>query len=380
MSADGTALIIGSGVGGLSAAIALSRIGVACEIFERGTEIGRGGTGLTLWPNALRALEKLGITRNVTRHADPLQRGEIFTSKGLPLTSVDLSEISRRSGMPLICLRRSDLYGALLDALPDVPIHTGKRCVSWREHADGITAQFEDGSTATGDFLVAADGIRSRLRHIMLGEDPLRYVGWMTWRGVADLPPGTFPSGLYREFFGRGSRFGIFAIRADRVYWYGTLSTEADERAPVDPSHRPEALAHFRDWPEPAATVIASTEDANLVRTGVYDTEPLPRWAKGRMAVLGDAAHPMTPDLGQGACQAIEDALALADSVVEGGAVPDILQRYEARGLARTQGLVARSRRVGKMRQWRHPLLTALRAATMRAIPPKLLLKMFETD
>lgn len=374
------AIIVGSGVGGLSAAIALSRLGIACEIFERSAHIGHGGTGLTLWPNALRALDKLGINDSVTRHAEPLLQGEIFTSSGRPLTHVDLGEIGRQSGKPLICMRRSDLYGALLSELGDVPIHTGKRCLSNRTEGGEAVAVFEDGSEATGDILIAADGIRSRLRGQMLGRDPLRYVGWMTWRGVAELPPGTFPAGLYREFFGKGSRFGIFAIRADLVYWFGTLNTNADDRPAIDPGHKAEAIAYFKDWPDPAVTVIEATEDDNLVRTGVYDTDPLPRWTDGHMAVLGDAAHPMTPDLGQGACQAIEDSICLADAVTAGGTIPDILARYEAGGLARTEGLVKRSRKVGKMRQWSHPVLVALRAAIMRATPPWLLLRMFETE
>lgn len=374
------AIIVGGGVGGLSAAIALSRLGIECAIHERAGRIGVGGTALTLWPNALRALEKLDLDAAVLRHADPLLRGEILTWRGRRLTTVNLAEIARRSGRPLVCLRRSDLYGELLAAAAAVPIHTGRRCISCDPRGDGVVARFDDGSEAEADVLVAADGIRSRLRNVMLGDDPLRYVGWMTWRGVARLPPGTFPSGLYREFFGRGSRFGLFAIRADLVYWYGTLSTAADERAPVDPSHRGEAVAHFAGWPEPAALTIGATEHADLVRTGVYDTEARHRWTDGRMAILGDAAHPMTPDLGQGACQAIEDSLCLADMLAGSASAAEALARYEAAGRARTAGLVARSRRVGTMRQWRHPLLHALRSSAMRAIPPPLLLKMFETD
>jgi len=374
------AIVVGGGVGGLSAAIALSRLGVECAVYERGARIGQGGTALTLWPNALRALEKLGLDAAVLRHADPLILGEVLTWRGRRLTTVDLAEMSRRSGRPLICMRRSDLYGELLTKLGDVPIHTGRRCVSYARQGRSVVARFDDGSEAEGDILIAADGIRSRLRHALLGADPLRYVGWMTWRGVADLPRGTFPSGLYREFFGRGSRFGVFAIRDDVVYWYGTLNAEADDRPPIDPSHRAEAIAHFTGWPDPAVAVIAATADGDLVRTGVYDTEALARWTDGQVALLGDAAHPMTPDLGQGACQAIEDSLCLADSLGTGTDPAEALARYEAGGLARTAGLVARSRKVGTMRQWSHPALYLLRSAVMRAIPPALLLKMFETD
>lgn len=374
------AIIVGGGVGGLSAGIALSGLGIECAIYERADRIGLGGTGLTLWPNALRALEKLGLGAAVLRHADPLVRGEVLTWRGGRLTTVDLAEIARRSGRPLVCLRRADLYGELLARIGGVPIHTGRRCISYAHRRTGVVARFDDGGEAEADILVAADGIRSRLRHVLLGADPLRYVGWMTWRGVARLPAGTFPSGLYREFFGRGSRFGIFAIRDDLVYWYGTLSTAADDRPPIDPAHKAEAIAHFRDWPAPAVTVIGATADGDLVRTGVYDTEALPRWTDGRAAVLGDAAHPMTPDLGQGACQAIEDSLCLAEAVAAEPGPAAALARYEAAGLARTAGLVARSRRVGTMRQWRHPVLYWLRSAVMRSIPPALLLKMFETD
>ncbi|MBD8890590.1 FAD-dependent monooxygenase [Roseibium litorale] len=373
------AVVVGGGIGGLAAALSLTREGFRCRILERNSSLGVGGTGLTLWPNALRRLDRLGLLEKILSHASPLKAGEIYDGSNRLLSRVDLASIEEQSGLPLICVRRTDLYSVLLSALGDVDITTSATCTGYRPGTSGVSALLADGGEIEADLLVAADGIRSKIRAQMLQQDPLTYVGWMTWRGVAELPSGTFPAGLYREFFGRGSRFGIFAIKEDLVYWYGTRNGPHDDRAPVDPAHKQEALNWFGGWPEPARIVIEATKPGDLVRTGVFDTQPLPRWCDGQVVLLGDAAHPMTPDLGQGACQALEDALSLGECLQRSASVPAALAAYEKLGGERTGPLVARSRRVGRMRQWHHPLLAGFRNTLMSAIPSRLLLKLFNT-
>lgn len=379
MSDSPKVIIIGGGIGGLSIANALTQIGMEWEIHERSPQIGVGGTGLTLWPNALRALGRLGLDEGVIALADPLELGEIYDWRHRHLKSVPLHRVHQHSGLPLLCMRRVDLYAELLRPLDPSRIHVGSRCMAYQRATDGAVLSFEDGTARTADVVVAADGVRSHLRDAMIGLDPLRYVGWMTWRGVAKLDPGTFPRRRYREFFGRGSRFGVFWIRDDYVYWYGTLNSAVHDRPAIDPAHQAEALSHFADWPELARVVISATKPDDLVRTGVYDSLPLPRWTDGAMALLGDAAHPMTPDLGQGACQAMEDALALAQCLNDSQNIPAALQSYQSVGLARTSPLVARSRKVGKIRQWEGPAAAALRNTIMRLMPQSAILKLFET-
>lgn len=374
----GKAIIVGGGIGGLVAALALRRLGMRICLLERNGRLGAGGTGLTLWPNALRQLERLGLQQEVFAHARPLLKGEIFDQSGRPLAEVDLASIRARSGKPLICLREADLCRVLLDALGEVEVCVGVTCFAYENHSGRVVAQTSRGAVE-GDMLVAADGMRSRLRGQMLETDPLQYRGWMTWRGVAQLPGGSFPEGLYREFFGRGSRLGIFAIREDLVYWSGSRNGPAGACGPVGPAHRAEALRAFAGWPDPVPSVIDTTPAEDLVRSGVYDTQPLARWSDGRAVLLGDAAHPMTPDLGQGACQAIEDALCLAECVVAAATVPQALRAYERQGQERTASLVARSRRMGRMRQWQHPVMARFRNGLMRSIPPSVLLKLFNT-
>lgn len=373
------AVVVGGGIGGLASALSLTREGFKCRILERNTSLGVGGTGLTLWPNALRRLERLGLQDQILVHASPLKTGEIYDGHNRLLSKVDLSSIKEQSGLPLICVRRTDLYSVLLSALENVDITTSVVCTGYETRGNRVAALLADGGEIEADLLVAADGIRSKIRAQMLNEDPLTYVGWMTWRGVAELPQGTFPAGLYREFFGKGSRFGIFAIKEDLVYWYGTRNGPHDDRGPVDPAHKQEALGWFSGWPAPAQAVIEATRTEDLVRTGVFDTQPLARWCDGRAVLLGDAAHPMTPDLGQGACQALEDALSLGECLQRSDSIPVALAAYEKLGGERTSPLVARSRRVGRMRQWHHPLLAGFRNLLMSAIPPSFLLKLFNT-
>lgn len=379
MSGFPEVIIIGGGIGGLAVANALTQAGMSWEIHERSPRIGLGGTGLTLWPNALRALGRLGLDQGVQTLADPLELGEIYDWRQRPLKSIPLTPVRERSGLPLLCLRRVDLYAELLRPLDPARIHTGSRCIGYRREAEGASLTFEDGTMRSAPLVVAADGVRSFLRDAMIGASPLRYVGWMTWRGVAKLSPGSFPKGRYREFFGRGSRFGVFWIRDDYVYWYGTLNSAVHDKPAIHPAHKAEALAHFADWPPLAHAVIGATDPEDLVRTGVYDTLPLPRWTDGALTLLGDAAHPMTPDLGQGACQAIEDALALAQCLKAGPDLTKALETYQAIGLARTTPLVARSRKIGKMRQWQTPVTATLRNTIMRLMPQGAILKLFET-
>ncbi len=371
-------IIIGGGVGGLAAANALTLMGADWEIHENSAEIGIGGTGLTLWPNAMRALSSIGLEKSISSHADPLDLGEIFDWRHKKLKSVPLHEVQAKSGLPLLCLRRVDLYTELLKPLDRSKIFTNRKCIGFSQITNGVRLEFKDSSPLDAELVIAADGVRSRLRDQMLGFNPLNYVGWMTWRGIAQLPADSFPKSRYQEFFGKGSRFGVFWIGDNYVYWYGTLNSIVHDKPTIDPAHKAEALAHFAGWPSLASKVITLTKTEDLVRTGVYDTAPLPRWTNGVIALLGDAAHPMTPDLGQGACQAINDGIELVQCLQTRNTVAEALTEYERLGLARTSPLVARSRKIGKMRQWQNPAAVMLRNTVIKAMPQRSLLGFFE--
>jgi 2-polyprenyl-6-methoxyphenol hydroxylase-like FAD-dependent oxidoreductase len=190
---------------------------------------------------------------------------------------------------------------------------------------------------------------------------------------VARYAHDRLPEGAAAETWGCGARFGLVPMSDDRVYWYATRNAPADERE-TEPRKR-ELLRLFRGWPRPIEAVIGATDDAAILRNDICDRAPLSRWTHGRVTLLGDAAHPMTPNLGQGACQAIEDTVVLARCLVETDDVATALTAYEARRRDRTARIVTESWRLGRVAQWQHPLACRLRDALVRRVPVSVQLK-----
>ncbi len=357
------ALIIGGGIGGLAAAVGLTNIGVEVELFERAEELGEVGAGLSLWANAIRALEAIGSGDVVAPISITGQTGGI--------RSVDGALLARFTdgmgpGQALtVAVHRAELHSGLLRLLDPARLHRGKAFVSFTQDGAGVTAHFADGTSAHGDLLIGADGIRSRVRAQLHGDTPPVYAGYTAWRAVVPFDQARLLPG---ETWGRGTRFGQVPLSDGRVYWFATANTPAGGRSPD--GERAELLRHFGDWHAPIPELIAATPEATILRHDIYDRPPLRRWGEGLVTLLGDAAHPMTPNLGQGACQALEDAAVLARCLAETSDMAEALRRYEGLRTARTASIVQRSRQLGAMGQWANPLAVALRNWLLRQLPP----------
>ena len=282
-----------------------------------------------------------------------------------------IGEISRALGAPTVALHRADLHAALLKALPPDAVRTASEFVGFERTATEVVARFKDGREERGDVLVGADGIRSLLRSQLLGDAPLRYSGYVGWQAATVVDPAVDTPGLWRLFIGRGSQFGIVPIGGGRVYWFGTLNLP--QGAGADPRGRKDELrAIFAGWPSPISEVISSTDEATILRTELADREPVEKWGEGPITLLGDAIHPMTPNVGQGACQAIEDAVTLARSLKDEPDLPSALRTYEAARRERTSSIVLRARRVGDLLQWESTVACALRNWAWRCVPTAL--------
>jgi 2-polyprenyl-6-methoxyphenol hydroxylase-like FAD-dependent oxidoreductase len=374
MGDGGEILIVGGGIGGLAAAVALDRAGVPVRVFEQAPALHEVGAGVSLWPNAMRALALLGLRDPVLGDHVPLDRIVIRRHDGKPL--LRLREPGRYAE-PGICVHRAHLQRTLASAVPPGRLHLGHRLVSLDADADGVTVAFQDGSTAHGALLVGCDGIDSAVRSLLHGAAPARERGYEIWRAVTDFE---LPRDLLRqstEWWGPGRRFGILPGEPGRVYWYATHTTGTGAAARADGGPAAgtgggEIAALFRAWPAPVRELLAATDPSALVRTTAQD-RPVPRgWGAGGVSLLGDAAHPMTPNMGQGACTAIEDAVVLARCVGAAGATPAALRRYEALRAPRTRWIVRQSRRIGRLGQLEHPVLVAARDRLMRLIPDRL--------
>jgi 2-polyprenyl-6-methoxyphenol hydroxylase-like FAD-dependent oxidoreductase len=355
-----TALIIGGGIGGLAAAIALRRVGIEAVVYERAPELKEVGSGLSLWSNALAALDRLGVLAPLHPLGISGQSGAFRRPDGRVLLAM---RAGQEATVTMLLVHRAELLGVLLDAAGRDAVHVGTECVGLDQDEQGVSARFADGSSARGQLLIGADGLHSTVRSLLFGPARPRYGGYTAWRAVTRFDLGRLAPG---ETWGRGQRFGQWGMSDGRAYWYATLSTPEGQGDP--PQGRKRGLSEqFRGWHAPIPELIEATDESAILRNDVHDRPPLPRWSAGRVTLLGDAAHPMTPDMGQGACQAIEDAVILADALRDAADLPSALRAYEARRLPRTRRVVRESREAGWIGQWSNPLACTFREALLRS-------------
>jgi 2-polyprenyl-6-methoxyphenol hydroxylase-like FAD-dependent oxidoreductase len=348
-----TVHIAGAGIGGLAAAVALRRHGVPVVVYERSETLEPIGAGLSLWPNAVLALESLGV-EGLRGGTIPRGGGGVWRWDGRPLAVDEADAIERRYGAPLSLVHRAELQEALLDALGPDSVRLGECVASLDQAEDAVTVRFADGSADTGALLIGADGLRSTVRAALLGPAEPRTSGLVAFRGVVPLASPERGG----EFWGPGGIFGVAPLSGGRTYWYATLA-EGDDRSLSDV---------FGGWADPIPEVLRLARDREVLRHPLHDRPPAHRWTAGRVGLLGDAAHPMLPFLGQGACQAIEDAVALGEAVGAHGPTPQALRAYEDARRRRATMLVRRSRVAGRVA---HARARRLRDAFMSGTPER---------
>ena len=362
-------VIVGAGVGGLCAAIALRRFGLRVVVLERAAELREVGAGILLWPNAMRVLRRLDVGAAVEEAGAVATRAGLHSSRGNPLGPGLVEELAARFDAPLVVVHRGLLQAILLDALDQGVLRLGAECVGVAQDAAGVTVRLADGSMEQGDLVVGADGLHSRVRTVLVGDGPPRYSGYTAWRGIVPLDLSLADRLRPGESWGRGCLFGVARLGGNQAYWWA--SARIGEGAGGSPAEEKAAVERrFGIWHDPIPELIDATLEQAIVRSSLYDRPPLPRWSAGRVGLLGDAAHPMLATLGQGACQAIEDAAALGDAVGAGPDVTVALQAYGARRASRAAAVVRRSRRAARLAHLRHPLAVAVRDACLRMTPP----------
>ncbi|MCR8941135.1 FAD-dependent monooxygenase [Streptomyces sp. OUCMDZ-4982] len=365
------AVVAGGGIGGLTAAVALSRRGWRVTVCERAPVLTGIGAGIVLAPNALRALDSIGLGAAVSE-GEPL-------AGALGLRTPDGAWLSRtgatasRYGLPARAVHRGFLIDALAAALPPDALHLGVPVSGVDDDGDAVVVRTPEGELRA-DAVVAADGLRSVLRGQLFPRHPgPRYAGETGWRAV--LSGTGLPALSAAETWGRGERFGIVPLVDGRVYVYATAVTGPGTR-PAD--HLAELIRRFGAWHDPIPALLERLEQStrpgpDRVRILHHDfhelAAPLPRFHSGRVALLGDAAHAMTPNLGQGGCQAIEDAVVLAHLLAGDTDVPAALAAYTEARHGRTTRISRSSRRVGDLARLSRPLAVSVRNFAVRATP-----------
>jgi 2-polyprenyl-6-methoxyphenol hydroxylase-like FAD-dependent oxidoreductase len=363
-------LIAGAGIGGLAAANACLRAGLAVRVLERATDLLPLGAGITVQANAMSALRSVGLDAAVATAGEVVKRSELRRWDGRILGEIPTGETERRLGAPVVGIHRGRLQQVLLGALPEGVVRTGAAVVGVEVRGEAVCVELVDGVEIAGGALIGADGLHSTVRRKLFGDTPPRYAGYTSWRGVTRRPAGV-PSGYATELWGRGARFGYLGIGAGELYWFAVRNAPAGE---VDPPEGVGAALRrtFAGWAEPIEEILATTAPNAILRTDIHDRPPIDRWGRGLVTLLGDAAHPMTPNLGQGGCQAIEDGVVLAHALRGAASIEEGLRAYERGRVARTRAIVERSRRFGTAAQQESRLACWVRDAAIRWTPRRI--------
>lgn len=358
-------IIIGAGISGLCAAIALRRQGIETRVFDSAREIKPVGAGIELSPNALAALERMDLLSKVEERGLPLDAVRLSDARGRVLMSVNSKDLKSRFGHGLVALHGAELHQALVSELPADTITLRKCATSCVIDPEATRVVFEDNAVERGDFVIGADGLNSVVRSHLFPASRLRYSGQTSWRGVTRF---TFPASWGAEaceYWAGDRRFGFAPLNRDQVYWYA-IQVTSENGADPGTGARPLLADLFGDLPAPAPDLIASTAEEEIARFDLHDLRPLEHWFKGRGCLVGDAAHAATPNLGQGGAQAIEDAWILARAMAKGSRVEEAFAEYERVRKPRADWVTVQSWKLGKLAHWRMAGSRAFRDFALR--------------
>ncbi|MEV6805055.1 FAD-dependent monooxygenase [Streptomyces sp. NPDC051132] len=367
------AVIVGGGIGGLTTAIALRRVGIEAEVYERAAEFRAAGSALSVMSNAVTALDTLGIDLHLDKYGQRIRRFQIRSGRGTLIRTLPFEEACRKAGAPSYCVSRAGLHQALLSAA-DCPIEMGAGAVAFEQHDDGVGVRLEDGRTAEGDVLIGADGFRSAVRGQLAGLDDVRDGGYLCWLGIVDFHHPRFVTGYVGHYWGDGQRFGLIDIGGGRAYWWGTKAMTLTDSAAWK-GGKDDVARFYAGWAEEVREVIALTPDADIITVPAQDRPFLERWGTGRVTLLGDAAHPMLTSLGQGAAMAMEDAVVLAQSLATAEDPARGLRTYEDRRRERNRELVLASRTASNAQHSENFLRRLKRDTYYRTVPRRVLVE-----
>jgi 2-polyprenyl-6-methoxyphenol hydroxylase-like FAD-dependent oxidoreductase len=368
--------VVGAGIGGLTAARGLGRAGVEVKVVERAPTLAKiqVGGAIHLWHNGMRGLQRLGLADQVEAlggRAAAVDVAEMRNWKGRLLCSWSPKQTEAEVGAPTVGVKRPELHRVLADGLEDGVLELGRECIGFEHDDDGVRARFAGDGEEGADVVIGADGLRSAIRRGLFGEEQPRFAKYASWQSVVDYPADeATPTGLFRIVWGPGARFLFYRVGAKQLYWEGIFATGPGGSDP--PGGRKQAvLDRYGDWHPPVGSIIEATDESAITRGDVYDRPPAKQWGEGRVTLLGDAAHPMTNAAGQGANQAIEDAVVLGSCFERAGDPVVALRAYEKK----------RIRRAGKISQlaWNMTALSRLHDPVACAFRDRLITVMMAT-
>lgn len=385
MTPERKVVVAGAGTAGLCTAHALVRAGIPVTVFERSPELQAFGGGITIWFNGMAALDRLGLAAELEAVGERMEFQEMRTSRGRLLFEIPIGELTSANGLrPPLVVRRPDLVRTLAADLGEGVLHTGVACVAFEQDTDGVTVRLSDGTSERASVLVAADGIDSEIRAALFPETQPRHAGYQYLRALIDYEDPRIEPGKFVFTFGQGDRFGINACDG-WTYWFAVIAVPPGT-GDSELGRKGDLLQRFRDFPAPITDYIEAAPDESIGRVDIRDLDPMSSWVNGRVTLLGDAAHAVTPNLARGAGEAVEDAVALARALAAAGTlesgrdVESALQAFDAERRPKTTKAQKAARRIGKLASWRNPVACAVRNELMHRVGGKAIVKQMSAE
>ncbi len=359
--------IIGGGIAGLTFASTLKSNDYEIHIFEKKEEFGEIGAAISVFPNALCVMDELNLLNSILDNSGQFKTVYLKTNKG-----TILSKSEPKSDYPVICIHRADLQSILLENI-EAKLYKNYALKDFTHLENGqISLLFENGETQVFDAVIGAGGVLSAVRKYIINDGEPLFRRYNIWRGVVKT---NFDIGYASETFGKGQRVGIVSIKEGVYGWWATCN-EAYMQDDKPETTKEKLNRLFGDWHYPISNLINNTE--HILKNSLIDRKPRKGWTKGNVTLIGDAAHPTTPNLGQGGCVAIEGAYILAKSIQKYGLTQKAFERYEELQYPRSENIVNESLKLGKMGQLTNPILVTLRNFAFKVMPSSLAMKMID--
>lgn len=373
-------IIIGGGIAGLTTAIALEQQGIETHVYEAQPELSVAGAGIWMATNAMQVFERLGLAEDIKRRGMPLDKIEIADYRLKTIQATSQLLFVEEYGFSVTSILRSRLRDTLVEHYGK-QVYTGKQLDRVLDNGKSVKAFFTDGSQVSGDILIGADGIHSAVRQQLVPNSQIRYSGQTCWRGIAEISLETPYERACVETWGKKYRFGLSVISEKEVYWFAVAKAPRGGRD--DQSSIKEKLqGMYADFSEPIPSILSATPSARIIRNDITDLQPIGDWYKGRICLIGDAAHATTPNMGQGGGQAVEDAWFLSRILKKEADFRLAFPQFQQKRQKKVAQVVKTSWQIGKVAHlsFGQGLRNFLLRNTPKALAEKRMLDLYSID
>lgn len=353
--------IIGAGIGGLTTALALKQIGFQVTVYEGAAEIKPVGAGIMIANNAMQVFKKLGIHTKIANVGHKITNIKLTDANFDIISSLELDKFEDKYGVFNVAIHRADLLKVLSEEVGLQNIILSKRLTNIKKEEKTFQLIFEDGTVVNSDIVIGADGIRSIVREQLFMSGRIRDTKQRCWRGVKEFDLHSKYNYQAYEAWGKGKRFGFSKTSDDKIYWFAVINEELMKNVDL--------IELFKEFHPDVLKMISETPKDNIIFNDIIDLKPIPRWHDGKACLIGDAAHATTPNMGQGACQAIEDAYVITKLFEQGKSAEEVFTQYEKIRIKKARSIVNRSWTLGKTAHYKNPILIWLRNRLMKMIP-----------